>query len=66
MALVQVTAPDGSRITITPEFLGAIVTEISEQASKLSFLELVAYAGALKMTPAQIIGLVRGVKQCRS
>lgn len=66
MAYVQVTGPDGGKITVTPEFLGAIVTEISCQFSKLSLLEIAAYSRALKMTPVQIINLVRGIKTCRA
>ena len=66
MPWVKVTAPDGSEIEVTPAFLGSIVNEISAQFSKLSILEMAAYASALKMTPVQIINLVRGVKQCRN
>lgn len=66
MAYVQVTAPDGGKITVTPEFLGSIVSEISAQFSKLSIIEMAAYARALNMTPVQIIGFVRGIKTCRT
>ncbi len=65
MAWVKVAVPGGSEITVTPELLSTIVAAISCQFHKLTLPEIAAYSRALKMTPAQIINLVRGVQQCQ-
>lgn len=65
MAWVRVTAPDGREIEVTPEFLEAVVTEISCQFKKLSLTEMSAYARAFKMSPVQIIKIAQEVQRCR-